>query len=276
MPKDYRERRIDTDIPKLRTKQAAQAATSASPDSGGLGMGSENVNVELPVVTIAPGDGVLWFLRRNTSDAAPSGRNVTLKTLANEAVTFDYVALPSGWSNYVTSFAGNFAYSTDGVTVLTDETVYVIWDQFEGFTGGEYKLSFTGSGAVDRATLLHGVSTSNPGTFYAGMSQSPTWSTTYVSAAPEGVTNNFPRTFTLGAAGTARALYAIYQMSGTVESPAAIYSAPGLTMLTYTFTDPTDQPAFRRTIVTFYGDTLPTTTTMEVVGPWENGWGGVV
>ena len=276
MPKDYRERRIDTDIPKLRTKNAAQAATAADPDKSGLGTGSEVIPLDLPIVTVNPDFGVLWFLRMSLGESAPSGRLVELQTIEGGAVTFDYVASPSGWSNYITSFAGDYEVTAGG-TVIKNETVYVIWDQFTNFAAGTYKLNFTNAaGSIDRAILLHGVSTSSPGTFYAGMSQSPTWSKTYVSAAPAGITNNFPRTFTLGSAGTARAAYAIYQMSGTVQAPAALYSAPGLPMLTYTYTNPADPPTFNRTIVTFYGDTLPTTTTLEVVAPWENGWGGVV
>ena len=273
MPKDYRERRIDEKPLRAVTRNATRAATKTDPGDGGLGTG-DTVPLDNPIVTITPGDGVLWFMSQPAGEAAPSGRMVTLKTLADGAVTFSYVASPSGWSNYVTSFAGNYELLVDGVTVLTNDTVYVMWDQFTGFTAGEYKLFFDVGGSVDKALVLHNVSTSSPGAFYAGMSQSPTWSKTYVSNAPADITNNFPRTLSLGGSGTARSAFAVYQMSGTVESPAALYSAPGVTLLTYTYTDPTDPPAHLRTIVTFYGDTLPTTTTMEIVAPWENGWGG--
>lgn len=273
MPKDYRERRIDEKPPKLLTRNARQAATTTDPGSGGLGTGS-TVDLETGLVTISPGDGVLWFMSQPTADTAPSGRGVELQTTEGGAVTFDYVSSPSGWSDYLTSFAGTYTLGVDGITVVTDETVYVMWDQFYGFTAGNYKLHFTHTGSIDKALLLRNVSTSAPGAFYAGMSQSPTWSKTFVSNETADITNNFPRTLSLGGAGTARSAFAIYQMSGTVEAPAALYSAPGVTLLTYTFTDPTDPPAFNRTIVTFYGDTLPTTTTLSVAAPWENGWGG--
>ena len=276
MPKDYRERRIDIEPPRVRTKQARQSVTAASPDSGG-GMGAIPVDLTVPIVTISPGDGVLWFLRQPTADAAPSGRNVVLTTTEDGAVTHTYADLPSGWANYITSFAATYTIGVDGFTIVTDETCYVIWDQFTGFTAGNYKLDFSaGSGTVDKALLLRNIDPADPGTFYSGMSQSPTWSKTYISNDAPDITNNFPRTVTIGASGTARHMYAIYQMSGTVEAPAAIYSAPGVALLSYTFTDPTDPPAFKRSIVTFYGDTLSTTTSAEIVGPWENGWGGVV
>ena len=275
VPKDYRERRIDIEPPKLRTKNTRQSGvTSGSPGTGGSGT---TVDLVDPIVTIAPGDGVLWFLRQPTADAAPSGRNVVLTTTEDGAVTHTYADLPSGWANYITSFAGNYTIAIDGFTIVTDETVYVIWDQFTGFTAGNYKLDFSaGTGTVDKAILLRNIDPDDPGTFYAGMSQSPTWSTTYVSNETADITDNFPRTVSIGSAGTARHMYAIYQMSGTVESPAAIYSAPGSALLSYTVTDPTDPPPFKRTIVTFYGDTLSTTTSATIVAPWENGWGGVV
>ena len=217
---------------------------------------------------------MLWFLRQATSAAAPTGRNVVLKTLSDGAVTHSYASLPSGWSGYITSFAGNFAYGTDGITVSLDETVYVIWDQFTGFTAGEYKLVFTeGDGAIDKAIRIRGVDPADAGTFYSGMAQSPTWSVTYSGVAPADVVNNFPRTVST-AGGVHHSLYSIYQMSGYKSAPASLYSAPGLTIAAYTYNNPTDQPIGRQTIVTFYGDTLSTTTSVEIVAPFEAGWGG--
>jgi hypothetical protein len=278
MPKDYRDRRIDDKPPRYRTSGAARSTTASDDPTGESGSGSSQDLFPTggeAVAKVQPGDGVLWFLRQDTSAAAPSGRNVVLKTLADGAVTFSYVALPSGWSNYITSFVGNTVYGSNGVSVLIDETVYVIWDQFTGFTGGDYKLYFDlATGTIDRAILLRNVSTTNPGTFYSGKAQSPTWTVTYSGMEPEDKVDNLPRAFTMGAEGTARAAYAIYQMSGLVQAPAAIYSAPGMALLTYTLENPADQPYFRRSIVSFYGSTLKTTTTLEVVAPFENGWGG--
>jgi hypothetical protein len=278
MPKDYRERRIDEKPPRFRAKQAKRSTTTDTDPTGDSGSSSSQDLFPAggeAVATVAPGDGVLWFLRQDTAAAAPSGRNVTLKTRSDGAVTFSYVASPGGWSNYITSFVGDTVYGTDGITVLVDETVYVIWDQFSGFTGGDYKFVFTpATGTIDRAILLRNVSTTSPGTFYSGMAQTPTWTVTYSGMEPEDKVDNLPRTFSLGAAGTARAAYAIYQMSGLVEAPAAIYRVPGMTLLNYTLQDPSDQPYFRRSVVSFYGSTLKTTTTLEVVAPFEAGWGG--
>lgn len=274
MPKDTRQRIIDFRPPKFVVKQYKASTTDTSGSGGGVGSG--DVYLPLPIITLSPGDGVLWFLRVDAGGSAPSGRGVELQTTGGGAVTFDYTALPGGWTDYIASCAGDYELSIDGVTVVKNETVYVMWDQFEGFTAGQYKLNFTHTGTVDRAILLRNVDPANPGTFYAGMSQSPTWSKTYVSNAPADITNNFPRTVSIGGSGTRRAIYAIYQMSGTVEAPAAIYSVPGVALLTYRYTDPADQPAFTRTIVSFYGDTLPTTTSVQLLAPWENGWGGVI
>ena len=158
---------------------------------------------------------MLWFLRRADRGQAPKRAQCRAQDAGDGPVTHTYARLPSGWSNYVTSFAGNFAYRTDGVTVLTDETVYVILDQFTGFTAGDYKVDFsTGTGAVDKAIMLRNVRPTDAGTFYAGMSQTPTWSMTYVGNAPADNINNFPRTLSIGGRCARTAVYAIYQMSG--------------------------------------------------------------
>jgi hypothetical protein len=280
MPKDYRDRRIDDKPPRVTTKHVKRTTTAGDPDSGG---GEDLVlPPETPTVATAnvqPGDGVLWFLRVPVGGSAPSGRNVELQTTGGGAVTFSYVASPSGWSDYITSFAGDYTLQSDGVTVLQNDTIYVIWDQFTGFTGGNYKFSFTvAAGAtIAKAIKLRGVSTSAPGTFYSGMSQGTTWSVTYDGdPPPDDVVNNFPRTLTFSGGALARRVYGIWQMSGGVQAPAALYSADGVALLSYTYSNPADQPYFKQSIVTYMGDTLPTTTSFEIVAPFENGWGGAI
>jgi hypothetical protein len=279
MPKDYRDRRIDDKPPRVHTKHTKRTTTSADPDVDGSSAGEDLVlPPETPTVAtgrVRPGDGVLWFWRRNTSAGAPSGRKVTLKTLSDGAVTFTYAASPSGWANYITSAGGNFEYQTNGIDVLTDETVYVIWDQFVGFTAGDYKFVFTlADGSIDRAILLHGVNPDNPGTFYAGMSQTPTWSVAYSGLAAENKVDHFDVTVPT-AGGVKHLVYGIWQMSGAVDAPAALYTAPSSVLLTYALTNPVDPPALRkRTIVTYVADTLPTTTSITVPAPFEAGWAG--
>ena len=278
MPKDYRDRRIDDKPPKVITRGAARTTTAVDPlggDGGGMGETLIPVGGEA-TARVRPGDGVLWFWRRDTSSGAPSGRNVTLKNIDDSAVTgVSYASLPGGWANYITSCAGNFEYATDGVTPVTDETVYAIWDQFVGFTGGDYKFVFTTStGSVARAILIHGVNPASPGAFYAGMSQSPTWERTYSSLVPAEVIDHFDITVPTGGS-VGHMVYGIWQVSGTTDAPTAIYSAPGMTLLSYTMTNPVDPPALRkRTMITFVGDTLPTTASILIPGPFEAGWAG--
>lgn len=259
MPKDYRERIIDERPPRIVYMRTRRAATN---NSEPLPPG-----VYSTPVTLEPGDAVLWFLRLATADDSPTGRMVDIVTTAGAAVTFDYVTQPTGWTNYVHYFYGDFAFDGEG-TPVTDDTIYAIYDQFDGFTAGDYRLAWTipetARANVEGAILLHGVDTSSQGNFYYGPYQSPTWDVRYGSGAYD----HFPVSVPTA---NLSLVYGIWEMSGSVVNPAGYTSVPGTTHLTYTYYDPTDEPALNQSLVARQG--AATGSTLSVTAPTTGGAG---
>jgi hypothetical protein len=263
MPKDYRERIIDEKVPRVVTMHPKRTTTAVDPEE------TLPDGLFSTVVTLTPGDAVLWFLRLATVDAAPTGRMVSIVTTAGDAVTHDYFAQPSGWTNYIGSFQGNFEFDGAGVDSVMDDTFYAVFDQLDGFDPGDYRLEWTLPGTaranVDGAILLHGMSTTSQGNFYLGSTQSPTWSVRY-GTLPH---NRFPATVPTA---NHSLVYGVWDMSGSVSPPGGYTSVPGTLHATYTYYDPTEPPIMNQAMVSRIG--AATGSTMSVSAPTETGAGG--
>jgi hypothetical protein len=263
MPKDYRERIIDERIPRVVTMHPKRSTTAVDPEEA-LPPG-----VYSTVVSLEPGDGVLWFLRLATSDPSPTGRMVDIVTTAGAAVTFDYTTQVSGWVNYIQSFQGDFELDALGDPVQ-DDTIYAVWDQFEGFSAGDYRIQWsipaTARANVEGAILLNGVSLTSQGNFYNGRYTTPTWEAYYTTGG--GDYNNFPVSVTTA---NHSLVYGIWEMTLSVTNPAGYTSVPGTTHLTYQFTDAADLPALNSTMVARQG--AATGSTFSVTAPTEGGKG---
>lgn len=245
MPKDYRERIIDERPPRVITAHAVRSTTGVDPEEP-LPDGMFST-----VISLEPGDGVLWFLRLATADSSPTGRMVSIVTTAGDAVSHTYVDEPSGWVNYIYSAYGDFAFDSEGTTIQND-TIYAIWDQFDGFTAGDYRLSWdipaTDRANVEGAIHLRGVDLTAQGNFYDGQFESPTWEKYVVGSG--GSYNNFPVSVPTA---NHSLVYGIWYMSLSIQQPAGFASVPGATHLTYTYTDPADPPALNQTVVSRIG-----------------------
>jgi hypothetical protein len=153
MPKDYRERIID-ERPFRFMGMGPNRATAVSDEE------------ELPdgifstIVSLTPGDAVLWVLRLAFDDPSPTGRMVSIVTTAGAEVTHDYFARPAGWTNYITGVQGNVEFDGAGEDLVVDDLAWFIFDQFDDFTPGDYRLSWdipaTARANVEGAILLHG------------------------------------------------------------------------------------------------------------------------
>jgi hypothetical protein len=269
MPKEYKERRIDIEPPKLRTKHAVRPTTAVVPGEA-LPPGTYST-----VVSLTPGDGVLWFLRLDgfAPDPEPSARMAAIVTTTGGAVTHDYFSNPAGLApysaNYVTVFDGDFAFDGAGVTTVKDDYIYVVWDQFDGFTAGDYRLKWTPPSTarahVEGAILLSGVDTTSQGTFYYGGSQSPTWALRVGSTSFD----HFPISVPTA---NHSLVYGIWDMTGAVSPPADYVSVPGTVHLSYTYTDPTEPPVMTQSVVSRIG--AATGSTLSVSAPTAGGSGG--
>lgn len=273
MPKDYRERRIDNKPPKVLTKQPKQATTRTDPTTPeGGDFGSSDITPE-ETYSWLPGDGILWFLRLDYGDASPSGRMITLTDSEDVEISFSYATLPGGWVDYIYSFIGTTAYDSMGESLVTDDLIYVVWDQFVDFIPGDYKVHFdlpvSDRANVEKAIRVRGVDPADPGDFYVGVYQSPTWDDYY---STEGDINSFPAAVPLP--DVASLLYGIWEMNGSVSFPAGYNSVPGSSLMYYTYTDPTNLPAIKQSWVSALG-TPPLGATVDVTAPWVNGNGGV-
>jgi hypothetical protein len=244
MPKDYRERIID-ERPFRPMSMGPNRATASS--------GEEELpeGVYSIILDLEPGDGVLWFLRLATEDDAPTGRMVEIVDTAGASTSFDYVTQVTGWTNYIQSFAGDLEFDALGDPVQ-DDTIYAIWDQFEGFDAGEYRLSWnipgTARANVEGAILLNGVSLTSQGNFYNGRTQSPEWEVYVVSGG--GSFNNFPVSVTTA---NHSLVYGIWEMTLSIRNPAGYSAVPGTTHLSYQFDDADDPPALTSSIVARQG-----------------------
>jgi hypothetical protein len=260
MPKDYRERIIDERPPRIVTLRPKRATTSGDEEELPEGVFST-------VLALEPGDGVLWFLRLATSDPSPTGRMVDIVSTAGGAESFTYVTQVTGWTNYIQSFAGNFELDGVGDTVQ-DDTIYAIWDQFEGFSAGDYRLQWSIPGTaranVEGAILLNGVSLTSQGNFYNGRSTVPTWEV-YVNGFG-GSYNNFPVSVTTA---NHSIVYGIWEMTLSVSNPAGYSAVPGTTHLSYQYTDADDPPPLNTTHVTRAG--VASGSTLAVSTPTVGG-----
>jgi len=264
MPKDYRERRIDNEPPRYRAKLPKRQTVAVNPEEP-LPEGTYST-----IVTLAPGDGVLWFLRLATADSSPSGRMVSIVDTMGGAVSHTYVTEPSGWTDYLHSFQGDLALDGAGIETVTDDTIYVVWDQFDGFTAGDYRLSWdipaTARASVQGAILLQDVDMSSQGDFYNGRYQSPTWEAYYPSGSPY-------ITFPVDVPTANHSIvYGVWEMTGSVTAPAGYNTVAGSLHESYTYTDPTDSPSTITTsLISRIG--VATGSTLTVPAPDENGKG---
>jgi hypothetical protein len=262
MPKDYRERIIDERPPRivtLRPKRATTSDTDELPDG-----------VFSDVFALEPGDAVLWFLRLATADPTPTGRMVTIATTAGEAVTHGYCTQPTGWTNYIKEWFGNFEYDEAGEDAIVNDTIYAVFDQFDDFDPGDYRLEWTLPGTaranVEGAILLHGMSTSSQGNYYAGSAQLPTWR---VFCNSGGTTSNFPVNVTTA---NHSLVYGVWWMTGSASPPADFVSVPGTTHASWTYYDPTEPPIMTQAVVSRLG--AASGSTLSVSGPTVGGNGG--
>ena len=264
MPKDYRERRIDIEPPRVVLRYPKKPATSTSDP---LPPGTYST-----VVTLAPGDAVLWFLRLATSDSYPSGRMVSIVDTVGGAVSHTYTSNPSAFVDFITLFQGDFAFDGAGESVVTNDTIYCMFDQFDGFTSGDYRLSWdppaTARANVEGAILLSGVDTTSQGSFYYGPTRSPTW-VKYEGPGGSGSFDHFPVSVPTAANSI---VYGIWDMSGSVSPPADYVSVPGTTHLSYTYNDPTEPPVMTQSVVSRVG--VATGSTLSASGPTVGGSGG--
>lgn len=268
MPKDYRERRIDIEPPRIRALQPKRATTAIDPEEP-LPAGTYST-----IVTLEPGDGVLWFLRLADADTEPGARMVSIVDTLGAAVSHTYIANDSALSPWYTYYIdttwGNVVFNGDGDVVLSD-TIYVIFDQFDGFTPGDYRLKWdvpgTARAHVEGAILLHGVDMTAQGTYYYYLDQSPEWSVTHAVGSD---TDNFPISVPTANHGL---VYGLWGMVGSVSALGGYNSVPGVDHLSYTSDDPTEPPVITTTIVSRLG--LATGSSMSVAAPSENGNGGM-
>jgi hypothetical protein len=262
MPKDYRERIIDERPPRTVTLRPRQATTGVDPEE------------ELPdgvystVVSLTPGDAVLWVLRLAFDDPSPTGRMVSIVTTAGGAVAHDYFARPSGWTNYITGVQGNVEFDGAGEDLVVDDLAWFIFDQFDDFDPGDYRLSWTLPGTaranVEGAILLHGVATTSQGNYYAGPSQSPTWGVRVGSGAFDHFPVNVPTA-------NHSLVYGAWDMTGSISPPADYVSVPGTTHASWTYYDPTEPPVMTQSVFSRIG--AASGSTLSVSGPTTGGNG---
>lgn len=229
-----------------------------------------------PGVEVQDGDAVIWFLRLDSGDSAPdSTRRCSLTDSGGTPITFDYVAR-GNWgiyagTYYITYLQGNFAFDGGG-TPITDDRIYVMFDQFTNFTAGNHYVKFTPPGTsrarVEAAHLIRGVTPATPGT-YLYSEAAPYYILAYEDGGGVGY-NGFPASVPLTA--DSSIIYCLWYMSLGVSQPAGYNSGSGTQITTYTYADPTDPPTITQSIITYYSGL--TGASKSVPEPDTDGWSG--
>lgn len=203
-------------------------------------------------LALQPGDAVLWFLRLDDDDTAPSGRLLHLAQ-GGETVANEFYTSPSGWANYVTSVDGTWTADGDEGWTVSD-TVYVIFDHIKGFTAGTYDLVFdlpaVARARVEAALILRGVIPTEPGTLHDGWAND--WSVNYGESGTI-VFDGFPASIPLAA--TQSLILSFWQVTFSSDDAAGYTTVPGTELLRYAYTNPdltptvADMPIYARTDV---------------------------
>lgn len=262
MPKEYRERIIDEKpfrVVTLRPKRNTTNSDETLPDG-----------VYSTVVTLEPGDAVLWFLRLDNFDAEPDSHMVNIVTTTGDPVTHSYAPFfswefqPPGQA-YIDVFTGNMEYDSAGDELIVNDEIYILFDQFTDFTPGDYRLNFappeTSRANIEAAFIVRGIDPDAQGEYFFGAYQSPVWVRFYDDMG--GGFNNFPVSVPLTAD---RSL--VYGIWGGWD----FNSVPGTLIAQYTYIDPSFGDNNIQSMVSYLGSV--TGSSLSVSAPSENGWSG--
>lgn len=289
MPKEYKERRIDIEPPKLRTRHAVRTTTAVDPETPPVTTLSVIATYAgggvlwNPGVQVQDGDAVLWFLRLDNADAEPGSTiRAGLADSGGTPITFSYEARADwgidAYTYAISSIDGDLEFDSGGNTIVSDY-VWALYDQFTGLTAGNHYVSFTIPGTaraqVEAAHLIRGATAATPGTYIYNTRPTPDYRVTY---APGGsvVLNAFP--VAVPHTATYSLVYCLYDMTGSVVAvnPIAGYnSVAGTTITTYTYTDPTATPtSMTQGMIAYMGNAGATGSSTSIAAPDENGTAG--
>ena len=230
-----------------------------------------------PGVEVQDGDAVIWFYREASSVGGPTARMCQLADSGGTAIDFTYYnrgnwGAYSVYDYYITSIGGAFEFDSEGNRVA-DDTIYVCFDQFTGFTNGTHRVKFNLPGVsrarVEAAHLLRGVTPTTPGTYYYYNAVSPTWDVTYDSGGSK-TSDNFPVSVHLGSG--SNIVYCLWGMYGSGGPPAGYNSVPGTLIASYQYYDPLNTPAITDYLISYFDDGAG--VSKVVSAPDENGSSG--
>ena len=231
-----------------------------------------------PGVEVQDGDAVIWFYREASSVGGPTARMCQLADSGGTEISYSYYnrgnwGAYSTYDYFIAQIQGYFEYDSGG-GVVQDDTIYVIFDQFTGFTNGTHRIKFNLPGVsrarVEAAHLLRGVTAATPGTFHYYAAESPTWDVFYDSGGSK-TSDSFPVSVPLGDGSTL--VYCLWAMYGSGGQPSGYNTVPGTLIASYNYYDAADPPAITENLISYFND--GTGASKVVSAPDENGASGI-
>ena len=230
-----------------------------------------------PGVEVQDGDAVIWFYREASSVGGPTARMCQLADSGGTAIDFTYYnrgnwGAYSTYDYFIAQIQGYFEYDSGG-GVVQDDTIYVCFDQFTGFTNGTHRIKFDLPGVsrarVEAAHLVRGVASATPGTYHYWAAESPTWDV-YYDAGGSKTGDNFPVSVSLG--GASNLVYCLWSTYGSGGQPSGYNTVPGTLIASYNYYDAADPPSIIDNLISYFDD--GTGASKVVSAPDENGASG--